>query len=266
MAFAANDVLIFVAASNASLASRRHSRNFLGNGLYLAPAAPAAEMDRFRVGDVGKQSQGEILFDHDKTRTSDGRRRFALRKLLVVAQVALSLILLVGAGLFIRSLRYVQAIDPGFDTRNGLVMSLNPGLLGYSEDGGGQLQSQLVERLAGLPGVSAVTTADYFPLGFIGLSNPITIEGQAPPPDGRPMMAVRQRIGLRYFETMGIPLLRGRAFTAADTASSDPVVIVNQTLARRHWPISQDIGEVIGRRSHRLRSKRSVERNRQCGG
>jgi macrolide transport system ATP-binding/permease protein len=184
----------------------------------------------------------------DETRTSDGRRRFALRNLLVVAQIALSLILLVGAGLFIQSLHYVQAIDPGFDTRNGLVMSLNPGSLGYSEDGGRQFQSQLVERLAGLPGVSSVTTADYFPLGFIGISNPITIEGQAPPPDGRPMMAVRQRIGLRYFETMGIPLLRGRAFTAADTASSEPVVIVNQTLARRHWPISQDIGEVIGRR------------------
>jgi macrolide transport system ATP-binding/permease protein len=184
----------------------------------------------------------------DETHTSERRRRFALRNLLVVAQVALSLILLVGAGLFIRSLRYVQAIDPGFDTRNGLVMSLNPGLLGYSEDGGRQLQSQLVERLAGLPGVNSVTTADYFPLGFITLANPITIEGQAPPPDGRPMMAVRQRIGLRYFETMGIPLLRGRSFTAADTASSEPVVIVNQALARRHWPNNQDIGEVVGRR------------------
>jgi predicted permease len=184
----------------------------------------------------------------DETRTSDGRRSFALRNLLVVAQVALSLILLVGAGLFIRSLRYMQAIDPGFDTRNGLVMSLDPGSLGYSEEHGWRFQQQLAERLASLPGVSAVTMADYFPLGFIGMANPITIEGQAPPPDDRPMMAARQRIGLRYFETMGIPLLRGRSFTAADTASSEPVVIVNQTLARRHWPNSQDIGEVIGRR------------------
>jgi putative ABC transport system permease protein len=185
----------------------------------------------------------------DETRMSGGRRRFAPRNLLVIAQVALSLVLLLGAGLFIRSLQHVQAIDPGFDTRNGLAMTLDLGMLGYTEDRGRQFHQQLVERLANVPGIRAVTTADCLPFGG-GLQGAdfITIEGQPAPANGQLIMVNSQRIGLRYFETMGIPLLRGRAFTTADTASSERVVIVNQTLARRRWPNSKDIGEVVGRR------------------
>jgi putative ABC transport system permease protein len=184
----------------------------------------------------------------DETGTSDGRRRFSSRNLLVVAQVALSLVLLIGAGLFIRSLRHAQAIDPGFDTDNGLVMTLDLSLQGNSEERGRQFYQQLVERLAATPGVRSVTVADNLPLSFIGMIDQISIEGQPPPTDGPPIMAARQSVGLRYFETTGTPLLRGRDFTARDTASSERVVIVNETLARRHWPNLNDIGEVIGRR------------------
>jgi predicted permease len=162
-----------------------------------------------------------------------GRRRFALRNLLVVAQVALSLVLLVCAGLFIRSLRNAQAIDPGFDTRNGLVMTIDLGMLLYSKERVRPFQEQLVERLNNLPGVSGVTLADFFPLvgGKYGAVS-IDIEGQPPPANGEQIAAV-QRVDSGYFETMGIPLLSGRSFTAADTASSECHVIVNQTLARR---------------------------------
>jgi predicted permease len=184
----------------------------------------------------------------DDTGTGDSRRRFSSRNLLVVAQVALSLVLLIGAGLFIRSLRHAQAIDPGFDTDNGLVMTLDLGLQGYGEERGRQFYQQLVERLAATPGVRSVTVADYLPLGFFGSLGQLSIEGQPPPTDGPPIMAMRQSVGLRYFETTGTPLLRGRDFTARDTASSERVVIVNETLARRHWPNLKDIGEVIGRR------------------
>ena len=184
----------------------------------------------------------------DETTTSDGRRRFPLRNLLVVTQVALSLVLLIGAGLFIRSLRQAQAIDPGFDTDNGLVMTLDLGLQGYSEERGRQFYQQLVERLAATPGVRSVTIADNLPLGFIGMIGQISIEGQPPQTNGPPIMAARQSVGLRYFETTRTPLLRGRDFTALDTTSSEGVVIVNETLARRHWPNLKDIGEVIGRR------------------
>ncbi len=176
-----------------------------------------------------------------------GRRRFVLRNLLVVAQVALSLVLLVCAGLFIRSLRNVQAIDPGFDTRHGLVMTIDLGMLLYSEERGRQFQEQLVERLNNVPGVSGVTLADFFPLGGQWRAAPIAIEGQPPPANGQPMAAL-QRVDSRYFETMGIPLLSGRSFTAADTASSELRVIVNLTLVRRYWPNAKQLGDVLGRR------------------
>ena len=177
-----------------------------------------------------------------------GRRRFALRNLLVVAQVALSLVLLVCAGLFIRSLRNAQAIDPGFDTRHGLVMKIDLGMLLYSEERVRQFQEQLVERLNNVPDVSGITLADFFPLvGGQWRAAPIAIEGQPPPANGQPMAAI-QRVDSRYFETMGIPLLSGRSFTAADTASSERRVIVNQTLARRYWPNAKQLGDVLGQR------------------
>ncbi|HKQ75166.1 MAG TPA: ABC transporter permease [Blastocatellia bacterium] len=183
----------------------------------------------------------------DETGRGD-ERRFSLRNLLVVAQVALSLALLIGAGLFIRSLRYMQAIDPGFDTDNGLVMSFDLGFQGYSEERGRQFHQQLVERLAATPGVRSVAIADFLPLGLAGRFDQVSAEGQRPPTDGPPITAHRHGIGLRYFETMGIPFLRGRDFTALDTASSEPVVIINESLARGLWPSLNDIGEVIGRR------------------
>ena len=180
--------------------------------------------------------------------TSGRRKSFSLRNLLVVTQVALSLALLICAGLFIRSLRNTQAIDPGFDTSNGLVMMLDLGMVGYDEERGLQFYRRLAERLATTPGVRSTTIADYFPLGFAGgFGATISIEGQPPPADGQPIFVARQNIGLRYFETMGIPLLRGRDFTTQDTASSERVVIINETMARRHWPNLKDIGEVLGR-------------------
>jgi putative ABC transport system permease protein len=178
-----------------------------------------------------------------------GRRKwFSLRNSLVVAQIAMSLTLLIGAGLFTRSLRNAQTMDLGFDTSNGLVMTLNLGMLKYDKERGLQFYTQLVERLATTPGVRSITIANFLPVGWPwGVTN-ISIEGQPPPADGRPMNAVQQNIGLRYFGTMGIQLLRGRDFTAQDTASSERVVIINETMARHHWPNFKDIGEVIGQR------------------
>jgi putative ABC transport system permease protein len=185
----------------------------------------------------------------DEPETSGRRQWFSLRNLLVVAQVALSLVLLIGAGLFIRSLRNAQATDPGFDTSNGLVMTFDLGMARYNKERGLQFYRQLVERLSTTPGVRSITIANYFPLGFAGeIGSNISIEGQPPPADGRPINVARQHIGLQYFKTMGLPLLRGRDFTIQDMASSERVVIINETMARRHWPNLKDIGEVIGRR------------------
>jgi putative ABC transport system permease protein len=182
-----------------------------------------------------------------ESRSSGGRQRFALRSLLVVTQVALSLVLLVSAGLFIRSLQQLQAVSPGYETRNRLVMDLDIGSLGYNEERGRIFHQQLLERLANVTGISAVATADFIPLGWRGGGNLITVEGDQGDA-GQPKMTDGQRVDSRYFEAMGIPILRGRAFTAADTAASERVAIVNQTLARRRWSNIKDIGEVIGKR------------------
>jgi len=147
-----------------------------------------------------------------------------------------------------RSFTVIGVAAPGF-VGVSVAIALDLGLLGYSEERGRQFHQQLVERLANVPGIRAVTTANCLPFGS-GLQGIdfITIEGQPAPVDGQPIMVASQRIGLRYFETMEIPLLRGRSFTVADTASSERVVIVNQTLARNRWPNSKDIGAVVGRR------------------
>jgi macrolide transport system ATP-binding/permease protein len=184
----------------------------------------------------------------DEPGMSGRRKGVSSRNSLVVAQIATSLTLLVGAGLSTRSLRNIQNMDLGFDTGNGLVMTLDLGRLKYDKERGLQFYTQFIERLATTPGVRSITIANHLPLdpGW-GFTN-ISIEGQPPVADGRPMNAVQQNIGLRYFGTMGIPLLRGRDFTAQDTASSEPVVIINEMMARRHWPNLKDIGEVIGQR------------------
>ncbi len=185
----------------------------------------------------------------EESGTSGRRQWFSLRNSLIVAQVALSLALLISAGLSVRSLRNRQTIDPGFDASDGLLITLDLGMLGYSKERGLEFYRQLNERLAATPGVRSIAIADYFPLGFDGrLGERISIEGQPPPADGQPISVVRQLVGLRYFETIGVPFLRGRDFTAQDTASSERAVIINETMARRHWPNLKDIGEVIGRR------------------
>ncbi len=182
----------------------------------------------------------------DEPGMSGRRKWFSLRNSLVVAQIATSLTLLIGAGLSTRSLRNTQSMDLGFDTDNGLVMTLDLGMLKYDKERGQLFYTQLVERLATTPGVRSITIANHIPVDWgWGFTN-ISIEGQPPPADGRPMNAVQQNIGLQYFGTMGIPLLRGRDFTGQDTASSERVVIINETMARRHWPNLKDIGEVIG--------------------
>src|SRR5262245_65045320 len=103
-------------------------------------------------------------------------------------------------------------------------MTIDLGMLLYSEERVRQFQERLVERLNNAPGVSGVTLADFFPLvGGHWRDAPIAIEGQPPPANGQPMVAVL-RVDSRHFETMGIPLLSGRSFTAADTASSERLV------------------------------------------
>ncbi|HEV2664708.1 MAG TPA: ABC transporter permease, partial [Blastocatellia bacterium] len=180
-----------------------------------------------------------------KGETSAPNRRafgFNLRKALVVIQVALSLVSLISAGLFVRSLRNAQAINPGFITDNILLAGFNLGREGMAKPQGVNFQRQLVERVAVLPGAQAVTIASSRPFGG-GIRRSVFLEGQAPTPNGRGVLVQLNNVGLRFFETLGIPLLQGRDFSEQDGESAPQVVIINETMARRFWPNQGAIGK-----------------------
>ena len=133
------------------------------------------------------------------------RRRAAwsqinLRKALVVAQVALSLFALITAGLFVRSLQKAQAVNPGFNTENVLLMAFDLGREGYSEPQGRNFHRQLVERVGSLPGIQAVAIARDRPFGG-GFQRSVFIEGQEPAPGGRGLLVQTNNIGLKFFDT-----------------------------------------------------------------
>jgi macrolide transport system ATP-binding/permease protein len=167
--------------------------------------------------------------------TSGGRTTQRLRSGLVVAQVAVCLVLLIGAGLFTRSLSAAEHMSPGFEPRGLLIASLDLFPNGYSADTGRRLHRQLVERVALLPNVARVAIARQVPLGLSGSSSMrASIAGYAARPDEELVFAYNS-VGPGYFETMQIPIVRGREFAATDTNDAQKVVIVNETMARRYW-------------------------------
>jgi putative ABC transport system permease protein len=168
--------------------------------------------------------------------------RFNLRKALVVAQVALSLFALITAGLFVRSLQKAQEVNPGFNTENVLLMAFDLGREGYSEPQGKNFQRQLVERVGTLPGVQALTIARDRPFGG-GFQRSVFIEGQEPAPGGRGVLVQTNNIGLKFFETMGIPILKGRDFTEQDSEAAPKTLIINEAMAERFWPGADPVGK-----------------------
>lgn len=170
--------------------------------------------------------------------------RLSLRNALVVTQVALSLMVLVCAGLFIKSFRKAQTMDPGFNNPNGLIVSLNPQLVGYDDDQARNFYRQLVERTRNLPGVEAVAMAQLLPLGDSSNSHgPILKEGEtlAKGTAGRSVMV--NTVGPGYFKTMQIPFIEGRDFDDRDQSNTQQVVIVNQKLAEMLWPGESAVGK-----------------------
>lgn len=165
----------------------------------------------------------------------------SLQSLLVVTQVSLSLILLTAAGLFVRSLWKLQAIDKGFAGQNVMAMSMNMGLQGFDSKRGANFYAAAVQDLASLPGVEAVTLASSLPLTAGGTRM------ELPPNATKP--AVNQGVSIdivtvapRFFETTGLPLVLGRDFRAIDTEKSTKVLVVNETMARTFWPNEEAVG------------------------
>jgi predicted permease len=184
----------------------------------------------------------------------DERRRVSARSLLVVAQVALSLVLLVGAGLFLRSLQHAQAISTGFDADRILAAPLSVNLLRYTRPQGREFYRQAVERVRALPGVEAASVARILPLGGGSSVRGLLIAGRTGADVGayrnendnasdNPNTINVNTIGDGYFQTTGIALVRGRDFDARDAEDRPPVVIVNETFVRRHLAGQEPLGQ-----------------------
>ncbi|MFN7949880.1 MAG: ABC transporter permease [Blastocatellia bacterium] len=174
---------------------------------------------------------------------SAGRRRFNLRNLLVVAQLALSLMLLFSAGLLIKSMRNAQSMNPGFRTDHLLMASVNVDLHGYDEARGRRFFRELDERLRRLPGVEQVSAAGPLPLDQYDYGARLTIEGRVPQTANERLNSGYSIVGHNYFTTMQTPIVAGRAFTERDDEQAPRVVIVNETLARHYWPDQNPLGK-----------------------
>jgi putative ABC transport system permease protein len=180
----------------------------------------------------------------EKTSAPTGSTRvFSLRNLLVTAQIALSLVALVGAGLFLRSLQNAQRINPGFDAAHLATVSFDLGGQGYTEERGRQFQLRALERAGSIPGVQSVSVASTIPLFQGGFARTVFLEGQDAS-DRRAGKLVQITVASsKYFETMGIPILRGRVPSEIDQPNTPPVVVVNETMAKQFWPDQDPIGK-----------------------
>ena len=173
--------------------------------------------------------------------TSSGTRRFGLRDALVVGQVAVSLVVLAAAGLFITSLRNATHLDPGFRSQDLALLRLELGVQGYDSARGQAFYAELERRARALPGVQSVALAEILPLGLSGQRRGVEVEGYAPA-EGEDMEFGVNTVSAGYFEAMGIEIVRGRAFEPSDRAGAKPVAMVNESFARRFWPGENPIG------------------------
>jgi putative ABC transport system permease protein len=210
----------------------------------LAPALRASKTDLIPVLKEGGRG------------AEAGGSRQRLSRGLIVIQIALSLVLLVGAGLFLRTLRNLHSIDLGFERENVLLVKLDPSHSGYTPEKMRGLLMGVLERLQAIPGVRSASLSWNPPIAGGGSSRTVSVEGRAPGPEADREIYVNWTAP-RYFETLGVPLIAGRDFGPRDTQGAPRVVLINQTMARLFFgganPVGQrirvednDIREVVG--------------------
>jgi predicted permease len=169
--------------------------------------------------------------------------RFGMRNLLVILQVAVSLISLIGAGLFLASAQAAGRIDPGFDSKRMLMVTFDVGAQGYDETRGQLFYRQLIDQIEELPGVQEAAVAEYAVLlGDVGFSRTVIPTGEELPPGENGYMVQINGVSDRFFESVGIPIVRGRGFLAADRQDSRLVAVVNEEMAARLWPGENPVG------------------------
>ena len=166
---------------------------------------------------------------------------------MVVLQVAVCLVLMIGATLCLRSLLNVRSIDPGFQIKNRLAVEMDLRMVGFADSHAKTFYSQVLDRVQALPGVRSATFTNYLPLGFEGISQPFRIEDK-PAAETKNVIVGSMSVGPEYFQTMGIPLIAGREFGPQDNDKSPEVVIINEAISRRFWPGQDPVGKFISTR------------------
>ncbi len=184
----------------------------------------------------------EVL--HGGGRTLSGTHQ-KLRSVLVVAEIAGSLVLLIVAALFTRSLQDAQKMNLGFDPHGVLNVTMDPNEVGYSEAQGREFYKQLLDHVRALPGVESASLAFSVPMGETHTSKTLNIPGYTPPAGQSAPSVFNNIVSPGYFKTMRMPMVRGRVFTDADDKNSQRVAIVNETMAVRFWPHQDVIGRTF---------------------
>ncbi len=198
----------------------------------LAPALAASKPDLNQVLKEGGRG------------TAGGRRR--LRETLIITELALALVMLIGAGLLMNSFLKLQTVDPGFNPRNVLTMTTS--LAGASQYAGPTREAfyrQLTDQLNAVPGIESVSAINHLPLAGDTWGRALTIEGRPLPPPGQGIEVIFRVSRPDYFHTMGIPVRAGREFTERDTPDAPRVAIINETLAARYWPGEDPVGKRV---------------------
>ncbi len=178
-----------------------------------------------------------------KNKASSDARRSWLRNALLVAQVALSFVLMIGAGLALRGLQRMQGANPGFNPQQAVKLSFDLDLQGYDRERGRQFQRRLLERMRSLPGAQAAGLGNPVPLDLYVAVFPVNIEGRPPAREGEAPLTGAALASPGYFQALGARLLRGRDFNEQDDEQSLRVAVVNETFARRCWPGADAIGK-----------------------
>ena len=219
-----------------------------GIGFGLAPALQATRVDLAASLKEGAGAMGGGTAGAKGGAGAGGR----LGRVLVAAQIGLSLVLLIGAGLLVGSLRNLMEVDSGVVRTSLVLAAINPHLLGYGDDRLTALYPRLVERLEAVPGVRSASLSSFRLLSGSSWAENVVLPGYTARPD-EDMDAQLRVVTPRYFETVGLPLLAGRAFAPADRQGAPKVAIVDEAMARRFWPRSATAGawdpaSVLGRR------------------
>ncbi len=166
-----------------------------------------------------------------------------MRSALVIAQVAVSLVLLVAAGLFVRSVQRAQSIDLGFDPRHVLNLSMDVSQQAFDEARGRAFYREVEARVRALPGVESASYAYSIPFGYYNSGENVEAEEHLVPKDQPKPRAGNNVVGPDYFRTLKVPIVRGRAFTPEDDERARPVAIVNELMAKQFWPGQDPIGK-----------------------